>query len=98
MHAIKIVGIAIENNVSINACLRPIKSPIRPKNSPPRGLTKKPTAKAPKAAIREMEGLFEGKNCLPIVDAKYPYSAKSYHSITLPTRPASITRMFVFNC
>ena len=55
---------------SFNATCLPARSPIRPKTTPPRGRTRNPAAKAPKAPISEAAGSLEGKNSLPITVAK----------------------------
>ena len=52
--------------------------------------------KAPKAAINEIVGSSDGKNCLPIMTAKKPYTAKSYHSSMFPINPAAITLVLLF--
>src|SRR6185295_11338156 len=46
-------------------------------------------ANTPKAEISETEGYSEGKNSEAKTGAKYPYSAKSYHSSMLPIAPAT---------
>jgi hypothetical protein len=66
------VGSAIASTDSVNACLRPTRSATRPNTKPPSGLTKKPAANAPNAAISETAGLSAGKNCCPMTLAKYP--------------------------
>ena len=59
-------------------------------SNPPKGRTRNPAAKAPKAPMSDAVGLDEGKNSRPITVAKYPYTAKSYHSMTLPISPAKM--------
>jgi len=67
---------------------RPRVSPQYPKHSAPSGLARKPTANTLNVAISDREGSEAGKNRTDKIGAKYPKSAKSYHSRTLPMAPA----------
>ena len=57
---------AIPTTESIKARVRPTRSAIRPRSTPPIGRTRKPAAKAPKAEIKDVLGSAEGKKLLPI--------------------------------
>jgi hypothetical protein len=57
--------------------------------SAPNGRTSNPTAKAANDASSETRWFCDGKNTLPIVLAKNPYTVKSCHSIALPMEPAT---------
>src|SRR6185503_7766027 len=63
-----------------------------PKIAAPTGRIKNPTANAPKAASSDTRGSAAGKNFAARIGAKKPYTAKSYHSSTLPITPAVTTR------
>src|SRR3954465_12279739 len=45
-------------------------------------------AKTANEASREATGSSDGKNWLPMIAAKKPYTEKSYHSMKLPMVPA----------
>jgi hypothetical protein len=64
------VGTAMATTESVSAALRPMRSPMCPKTSPPTGRIMKPAANTPKAAISEATGSFDGKKWAPIVCAK----------------------------
>ena len=55
---------------SCSALRRPTRSPMRPNSNPPKGRTRNPAAKAPKAPMSDAVGLDEGKNSRPITVAK----------------------------
>ena len=74
--------------VIINTGLRPMRSPIEPKNAAPIGLTIIPTPKVAKLAKRLEEGSLDGKNKGPKVTAKAPKDKKSYHSKKVPKHAA----------
>ena len=77
---------------SVNNARRPIRSPTMPSTRLPNGRARKPSAKTPNVSSCCAAWLDCGKNCLPISLAKYPYTAKSNHSRTLPISPASAVR------
>ncbi|GAA5174791.1 hypothetical protein GCM10023321_79450 [Pseudonocardia eucalypti] len=62
--------------------------------NPPSGRARKPTAKVANAASAPTSELVCGKNSFPITNAAAaPYSAKSYHSMTVPTVLAATARL-----
>lgn len=82
------MGIAMRITDHDKADRRPRVSPQCPKHNAPRGLARNPTANTLKVAINDNEGFEVGKNRTDKIGAKYPKSAKSYHSSTLPIAPA----------
>ena len=70
--------------------LRPYRSPIYPKIQPPINLAANPVVNAAKVSNKEMYCSFAGKNNRLRIVAKYPYNAKSYHSMTFPVTVAAI--------
>src|SRR5690349_1328949 len=83
------VGSAMRRMDQASASRRPRVSPQYPNSNAPRGLARKPTAKTLNVAINDNDGSEEGKNRRDKTGAKYPNRAKSYHSSTFPTAPAS---------
>ena len=83
------VGRAMSITEAVSAKPRPFLSANCPKSKAPNGLARKPAAKAPKAAMVDESSSVAGKNCLPIIAAKNPYTPKSYHSMVVPTVPTS---------
>ena len=71
---------------------RPILSPKYPNNIAPNGRTPKPAPKIASDANVAAVGLSAGKNSFPINAANMPYTKKSYHSNTVPSDDAVITR------
>ncbi len=53
-------------------CLRPARSPIRPKISAPKGRTAKPAAKASKAKMKAVVSFTPAKNCRLMIVASEP--------------------------
>src|SRR6185295_18256636 len=66
-----------------------------PKIAAPTGRIRNPTANAANAASSDTRGSEDGKNFAARIGAKNPYTAKSYHSSTLPITPAVTTRRSV---
>ncbi len=50
---------------------------------------KNDTAKTANEASKEAAGSSDGKNWLPMITAKNPYTEKSYHSMKFPIAPAA---------
>jgi hypothetical protein len=86
------------NTEMSSAGLRPSLSPMRPKTTPPTGRAAKPMANTPNAASSDATGSSAGKKSAPMIGARYPYTAKSYHSSTLPTVPATMFRRAALAC
>jgi hypothetical protein len=62
----------MSTRVTINVYFRPIKSPNRPKNNAPKGLTTKPAAKVANVLRKAAVGLSCGKNFVEMMVAKEP--------------------------
>src|SRR5712692_3339016 len=88
MMPISTVPAAIRKMVSNSEIFRPLWSPIHPITMPPSGRTTKPTPNTANAASSCVTSLPEGKKFLPMTPARYAYTAKSYHSSTLPMTAA----------
>ena len=82
----------INESVSTKVLLRPIRSPIWAKITPPRGRMKNGSANERYANSSEIKGSEAGKKSLLNTNAAAePYKKKSNHSIALPTRLANRT-------
>src|SRR5262249_33200844 len=77
---------------SVSSARRPMRSPTDPSTRLPIGRAPKPIAKATYVFSVWTVGFEFGKKFLPISFAKYPNTAKSNHSRTLPIRPANAVR------
>ena len=60
------------SRVARNANFLPIRSPIRPNTSAPRGRTANPTAKVARVFRKAAVGLLPGKNCVEMIAARLP--------------------------
>ena len=56
-----------------NVCLRPTRSPSRPKTSAPNGRTAKPAANAARAKMKPVTSFTPEKNCALMMPASKPY-------------------------
>ena len=91
------VPAAMRKMVMSSAAFRPFTSPMRPMMTPPRGRARNPTPNTANDAINSAEGSPEGKNVFPRMPARKEYTAKSYHSRTLPITAAVTARRAFFS-
>ena len=73
------------------AALRPIRSPMRPKISAPRGRKAKPAPKRASAATRPAVSVRPAKKLREMIAASVPKMKKSYHSKAVPADEATTT-------
>ena len=90
-HPSRNVGSAISRIDTVSAFLRPVRSPTCPNSTPPTGRMKNAPAKTPNAPSSDAVLDSAGKNSDPNSSAKYPNTAKSYHSSTFPSAAAKLT-------
>src|SRR5699024_1996379 len=76
---------AMINMVMRRTALRPILSPTKPKNTPPSGLARKPTANTPSVASRAEAGSVGLNKTNAMNGESTAYVLNSYHSKRFPT-------------